>query len=290
MGDVQIMSDHEHAVAIPGKLEVSRIKQWFAGKTATQLAGLLFIFIAWEILYRAQITSELLFPSMVDVLSQFWLRSGELFMRVGVTFSYIGYAMAISLFLSFFLTFLSMKSEAVASIMEMILAMMHPLPSVALLPLLIIWFGLGSFSLLIVVLNSALWPIFLNAYTGFKTVHQTYIEVGRNIGLRGIKLFWHVILPSALPYLITGFEISWARSWRAAIAVELVFGAATTSGGIGWTIYMSYFDMETPLMIASIFTIAVVGVLAEKLAMENLEKKTVLKWGMIQRTETMGAQ
>ena len=69
--------------------------------------------------------------------------------------------------------------------------------------------------------------------------------------------------------------------------MELVFGAASTSGGIGWTIYMSYFDMETPLMVASIFTVAAVGVLAEKLVMENLEKKTVLKWGMIQRAETM---
>jgi NitT/TauT family transport system permease protein len=284
------MSDHEHIVAVPETFGINRLRQWLGGKTATQIGGLLVIFIIWEILFRAQITSELLFPSMLDVIAQFWLSAGELFMRVGVTFKVIGGCMAISLALSFFLTYLSMKFEAVASVMEMILAMMHPLPSVALLPLLIIWFGLGEFSLWIVVLNSALWPIFLNAYTGFRTVHQTYIEVGRNIGLRGLKLFWHVVLPSALPYLITGFEISWARSWRAAIAVELVFGAATTSGGIGWTIYMSYFDIETPLMIAAIFTIAVVGVLAEKLGMENLEKKTVLRWGMIQRTETMGAQ
>ena len=281
------MSKQDQAVAIDQRLNVGMLRGWVTGKTATQLAGLLFIIILWELVFRAQIVSELLFPSFLDVMSQFWFRAGELCVRVSVTFAYIGYAMAISLFISFILTFLSMRSNMVASIMEMILAMMHPLPSVALLPLLIIWFGLGSFSLLIVVLNSALWPIFLNAYTGFKTVHQTYIEVGRNIGLRGLKLFWHVILPSALPYLITGIEISWARSWRAAIAVELVFGAATTSGGIGWTIYMSYFDMETPLMVAAIFTVAAVGVLAEKLVMENLEKKTVLKWGMIQRSETM---
>lgn len=284
------MTDHEHAVAVTEPSGISKLRQWLTGKTATQMGGLLAIFIIWEVLFRAEITSELLFPSIIDVISQFWFSAAELFIRVGVTFKVIFGCMAISLALSFFLTFLSMKFEAVASVMEMILAMMHPLPSVALLPLLIIWFGLGEFSLWIVVLNSALWPIFLNAYTGFRTVHQTYIEVGRNIGLRGLKLFWHVVLPSALPYLITGVEISWARSWRAAIAVELVFGAATTSGGIGWTIYMSYFDMETPLMIASIFTIAIVGVLAEKLVMENLEKKTVLKWGMIQRTETMGAQ
>jgi NitT/TauT family transport system permease protein len=284
------MSDHEHAVAVTEPSGISRFWQMLTGKTGTQLGALLAIFIVWEILFRAEITSELLFPSIIDVIAQFWLSAGELFMRVGVTFSYIGYAMAISLFLSFFLTYLSMKFEGVASVMEMILAMMHPLPSVALLPLLIIWFGLGPLSLLIVVLNSALWPIFLNAYTGFRTVHQTYIEVGRNIGLKGLKLFWHVVLPSALPYLITGFEISWARSWRAAIAVELVFGAATTAGGIGWTIYMSYFDIETPLMIAAILTIAIVGVVAEKLGMENLEKKTILRWGMIQKTETMGAQ
>jgi NitT/TauT family transport system permease protein len=241
------MAKHEQAVAISQKPELSKLKEYLTGKTATQVGWLLFCLVVWEILFRSQITSELLFPSILDVMAQFWTRSGELFLRVSVTLRYILYAMAISLFLSFFLTFLSMRSRYVASVMEMILAMMHPLPSVALLPLLIIWFGLGSFSLLLVVLNSAIWPIFLNAYTGFRTVHQTYIEVGRNIGLRGLKLFWHVVLPSALPYLITGFEISWARSWRAAIAVELVFGAATTSGGIGWTIYMSYFDMETPL-------------------------------------------
>jgi len=282
-----LTSKHDQAVAIDQKLNLGMLREWLTGKTATQLAGLLCIIILWELAFRAQIVSELLFPSFLGVISQFWIKSGELCVRVGVTFAYIGYAMAISLFLSFILTFLSMRSQMVASIMEMILAMMHPLPAVALLPLLIIWFGLGSFSLLIVVLNSALWPIFLNAYTGFRAVHQTYIEVGRNIGLRGLKLFWHVILPSALPYLITGIEISWARSWRAAIAVELVFGAATTSGGIGWTIYMSYFDMETPLMVAAIFTVALVGVLAEKLVMENLEKKTVLKWGMIQRSETL---
>ena len=280
-------SKHDQAVAINQKQNFGMLREWLTGRTATQLAGLLSIVILWELIFRAQIVSELLFPSFLDVISQFWIKAGELCVRVGVTFAYIGYAMAISFFVSFVLTFLSMRSQAVASIMEMILAMMHPLPAVALLPLLIIWFGLGSFALLIVILNSALWPIFLNAYTGFRAVHQTYIEVGRNIGLRGLKLFWHVILPSALPYLITGIEISWARSWRAAIAVELVFGAATTSGGIGWTIYMSYFDMETPLMVAAIFTVAAVGVLAEKLVMENLEKKTILKWGMIQRSETM---
>ena len=90
------MSDHEQAIAVAGKLESGRLKQWLGGKTATQLGGLFLIAVIWEILFRARITSELLFPSILDVFSQFWLSGAELFMRVGVTFRYIGYAMAIS--------------------------------------------------------------------------------------------------------------------------------------------------------------------------------------------------
>jgi ABC-type nitrate/sulfonate/bicarbonate transport system permease component len=101
------MSDHEHGVGVASNLESGELKQWLGGKTATQLAGLLGIALIWEILFRARITSELLFPSIIDVIAQFWLSAAELFMRVGVTFSYIGYAMAIALFLSFFLSVIS---------------------------------------------------------------------------------------------------------------------------------------------------------------------------------------
>ena len=110
MGDVE-MSDHEHTIAVQEIPGANRLREALTGKTATQLGGLLAIFIIWEILFRAEITSPLLFPSIIDVISQFWLSAAELFMRVGVTFKVIGGCMAISLVLSFFLTYLSMKFE-----------------------------------------------------------------------------------------------------------------------------------------------------------------------------------
>jgi len=219
-----------------------------------------------------------------------FLVSGELLFKLYNTVLAILVGLVASVIITTIMTTAALLFTRAAYIVEVLTTIMHPMPSVAMIPLVIVWIGIGFPGVVALTINSCLWPIILNSYTGFKTVHQTYIEVGRNIGLKGLKLFWHVILPSALPYLITGIEISWARSWRAAIAVELVFGAATTSGGIGWTIYMSYFDMETPLLIAAIFTIAAVGVLAEKLVMETIEKRTVLRWGMVQLTETMGAR
>lgn len=259
----------------------------FTGKTATQVVLLLFLLLLWEILFRARLVNAVLFPSFSSVLAVLRTEYMTLLRRLGVTLLYIGYGLGISIGLAALFTFLAIRSPACASILEMILAMMHPVPSVALLPLLIIWFGIGPLSLVIVIVNSALWPLFLNCYTGFRTVHQTYLEVGRNIGLKGVRLMASIMLPSALPYLLTGFEISWARSWRAAIAVELVFGAATTSGGIGWTIYMSYFDIEMELMIAAILTIALTGVVMERLVMDQIEKYTVVRWGMVQQTETL---
>ena len=110
------MSNSEETITIARNPGEGSFKEWLTGKTATQLGFLIFLAVVWEVLYRSQITSPLLFPSFLDVLTQFWLRAGELFMRVGVTFSFIGYAMAISLVLSFLLTFFAMRSQAVASI------------------------------------------------------------------------------------------------------------------------------------------------------------------------------
>ena len=266
---------------------MKRLKHLLTGKTATQGGILLLLLLLWEAAFRFHLVEELLLPSFSSVLAVLRTEYGTLIWRLGVTLIYIGCGLGISLLLAGPFTFLAIRSPVCAGILEMILAMMHPVPSVALLPLLIIWFGIGPFSLIIVIVNSALWPLFLNSYTGFKTVHQTYLEVGRNIGLKEFRLIASIMLPAALPYLLTGFEISWARSWRAAIAVELVFGAATTSGGIGWTIYMAYFDIEMALMVAAILTIALVGVLMERCVMDNIEKYTVVRWGMVQQTETL---
>jgi NitT/TauT family transport system permease protein len=257
------------------------------GRRTVQVLFMLGLAILWEVVSRLGVANPTLFPSFLDVLESFWRNLDELVFRTGVTFLYIMYGMVIAAVLSFLLTLAALRSAAVAAVVEMLIAVLHPLPSVALLPLLIIWFGLGPFSLILVILNSALWPMLLNCYTGMRTVHRTYMEVGQNIGLRGIRLLGAVMVPSALSYLITGFNISMARSWRAAIAVEMVFGASTTSGGIGWFIYNAHYFLEMQKVVAGIILIVIMGVLVERALLETLEKHTVVRWGMLRKAEAL---
>ncbi len=259
--------------------------RWLSGKRVTQLAFLIALALVWEATFRMEVVSELLFPSFIDILTVFWSGFGDLSFRLQVTFRYILYGMLLAAVLGVVLSFLAMISPAVASVLDMVLAVMHPLPAVALLPLLIIWFGLTRVSLVLVILTAALWPMLLNCYTGFRAVPQTYLETGRNIGLRGFRLIWSVMIPAALPYLIAGFASGWARAWRAAISVELVFGAAASEAGIGWYIYNAQFFLEMPQVVAAVLVIILVGIVVERLGLDTLERVTVGRWGMVQHAE-----
>ncbi|MFQ5840608.1 MAG: ABC transporter permease [Candidatus Methylomirabilales bacterium] len=275
------------AVEVPVPVRARSLVDALFGRRVVQVLFLVGLAVLWEGVYRLRLVNPVLFPSFLDVLRSFWENLPELVWRTGVTFQYIFYGMAIAVVLSFVLSLAALRSPTFATVTEMLLAVMHPMPSVALLPLLIIWFGLGPFSLILVILNSALWPMLLNCYTGMRTVHRTYMEVGRNIGLRGVRLIWSVMLPSALSYLITGFAISVARSWRAAIAVEMVFGGSTTSGGIGWYIYYAHYFIEMQQVVAGIILVVIMGVLVERVLLENLERYTVVRWGMLRRAEAL---
>lgn len=274
-------------VAAPPRSPTHPVTGALFGRRTVQVLFLVGLAALWEGVSRLGLANAALFPSFLDVLVSFWTNLGELVWRTAITFSYIVYGMVIAAILSFLLTLAALRSAAVAALMEMLIAVLHPLPSVALLPLLIIWFGLGPFSLILVILNSALWPLLLNCYAGMRTVHRTYMEVGQNIGLRGIRLLGAVMVPSALSYLITGLNISMARSWRAAIAVEMVFGASTTSGGIGWFIYNAHYFLEMQQVVAGIILVVIMGVIVERVLLETLEKYTVVRWGMLRKSEAL---
>ena len=115
----------------------------------------------------------------------------------------------------------------------MLVAILNPLPGVAVLPLAMLWFGLNTNALLFVIANAAIWPIAINLDTGFKTVNQTIVSVGRNIGLSSARLVTDVLAPAALPYAISGLKTAWAFGWRTIIAAELIFGVAGAEGGLG---------------------------------------------------------
>ena len=165
-------------------------------------------------------------------------------------------------------------------LLETLTSMFNPLPAIALLPLALLWFGLGTGSIVFVLIHSVLWPVALNTHSGFLSVSTTLRMVGRNYGLSGFPYVAKILIPAAFPSILAGLKIGWAFAWRTLIAAELVFGVSSGSGGLGWFIYEKKNQLEIPSVFAGLLAVIAIGFLIENVVFANIEKITVRKWGM----------
>ena len=157
--------------------------------------------------------------------------------------------------------------------------MLNPLPAIALLPLALLWFGLGNGSLVFVLIHSVLWVVALNTHSGFLGVSQTLRMVGRNYGLRGFRYVLAILIPAAFPSILTGLKVGWAFAWRTLIAAELVFGVSSGSGGLGWFIFENKNQLEIPSVFAGLLSVILIGLAVENLVFRWIEARTVRTLG-----------
>jgi len=177
-------------------------------------------------------------------------------------------------------TALAMLSRIGNDLLETLTSAFNPLPAIALLPLALIWFGLGDLSIIFVLVHSVLWAVALNTHSGFRSVSNTLRMVGRNYGLKGPRFIVKILIPAAFPSILTGLKIGWAFAWRTLIAAELVFGVSSGKGGLGWYIYENKNMLDIPAVFAGLFTVILIGLTVENLIFRNIETATVRRWGM----------
>jgi len=236
---------------------------------------------AWQI-YAATLDNPLLFPKFSDTLNAFYenLKNGVLLQRGWFSIKVLLMGYVSGMVLASVLTALAITSRVGNDFLETLTAMFNPLPAIALLPLALIWFGLGNGSLVFVLIHSVLWPVALNTHSGFMSVSQTMRMVGRNYGLAGPRYVAKILIPAAFPNILTGMKIGWAFAWRTLIAAELVFGVSSGSGGLGWFIYENKNQLEIANVFAGLFSVIIIGLVVENFIFRNIELKTVRKWGM----------
>ena len=165
-------------------------------------------------------------------------------------------------------------------VLDTLTSAFNPLPAIALLPLALIWFGLGDVSIIFVLVHSVLWAVALNTHSGFRSVSNTLRMVGRNYGLKGPRLIAKILIPAAFPSILTGLKIGWAFAWRTLIAAELVFGVSSGSGGLGWFIFENRNLLDTANVFAGLATVMAVGLIVEGVIFRTIENKTIRRWGM----------
>ncbi|MGO4280953.1 NitT/TauT family transport system permease protein [Cupriavidus sp. OV038] len=242
---------------------------------------LLALAVLWEILARIQ-DNDLLLPTFLATARAFGegIANGELPGKAAVSLSVLVQGYAAGIALAFVLTTLAVSTRLGRDLLDTLTAMFNPLPAIALLPLALLWFGLGSKSLIFVLIHSVLWPLALNTYAGFRGVPETLRMAGRNYGLRGLRYVVLILLPAALPAVLSGLKIGWAFAWRTLIAAELVFGASSGKGGLGWYIFQNRNELYTDRVFAGLATVILIGLAVEGLVFTTLERVTVRRWGM----------
>jgi len=242
---------------------------------------LVFMALAWE-LYGRHLDNALLVPTFSETVVALWggLKSYVLLDRAWTSLKILLLGFSVGVALAGILTTLAITTRVGTDFLETVTAMLSPLPAIALLPLALIWFGLGIGSLIFVMVHSVLWPLALNTNAGFRAVSPTLRMVGRNYGLSGLTLVMKILIPAAFPSILAGLKIGWAFAWRTLIAAELVFGVASGKGGLGWYIFESKNQLDIPEVFAGLLMIIMIGLLVENVIFRSIELRTVRKWGM----------
>lgn len=264
--------------------EISRPKATLVPNIRSGMARRLIILIilgaSWE-LYARWLDNALLLPTLTSTITTL-LRatlSGELPDRALTSLRVLttGYALAVGIAILF--TAFAALSRWGSDTLGLLTSMFNPLPAIALLPVALLWFGIGVPSLLFVTVHSVLWPVALACHSGFLSVSPTLRMVGRNLGLSHSRFILEILMPAAFPQVLSGLRIGWAFAWRTLIAAELVFGASARSGGLGWFIYTNRAQLETDSVFAGLLTVILIGLVVEELIFRTISRLTIEQWG-----------
>ena len=235
----------------------------------------------WQ-LYALWLDNSLLVPTFADTVRALIedVASGTIPSRALSSIEVLLVGFAAGTVLAGLLTVFAISTRIGTDFLETMTAMFNPLPAIALLPLALIWFGLGAGSLIFVLVHSVMWAVALNTLAGFRSVSTTVRMVGRNYNLSGLRFVGKILIPAAFPSILAGLKIGWAFAWRTLIAAELVFGVSSGQGGLGWYIFESKNQLNIPEVFAGLLTIILIGLAVENVIFRFVETRTVQRWGM----------
>ncbi len=240
----------------------------------------LVVAIAWEITAQLGVFPAKLFPSLVEVGAAFWRLTieGILPHHAFDTILRLVGGFALAAVIGVALGILMGRSRRMEDIGLPLVSMLAPIPGIAWAPLFLLWFGLGGRPAMLLVAFVSAFPIIFNTWTGVKAVKEIWVRSAQAMGADDRRLFAKVILPGALPYILTGLRLGLAQAWRTLVGVEML---AAVPWGLGWMIFGAREFLNTDVMLAGVVVIGALGLALEKLVFQRLERFTVQRWGMM---------
>jgi NitT/TauT family transport system permease protein len=259
-------------------LSAERVRSW--RRAATSIIGLL---VLYELVARSGYFPAVLLPPLGKVGATLWtaLTDGTMLQHAAATLYRVLAGMGLAIIVAVPLGVLMARYKRVENFCLPLASALMPIPSLAWVPVFILWFGLGNTVAILIVFYAATFPILLNTWSGVRSVNPLWLRAAGAMGANGQSLFWKVMIPAASPFIITGVRQAFLRAWIAVIGAEFL---AASDWGLGWVIFDAKEFLNADLMMASLIVIGFIGFVCERLIFGSVEKATVQRWGMVRTT------
>jgi NitT/TauT family transport system permease protein len=237
---------------------------------------------AYEALARSGAFPPALLPTLPAVAHALWsgMADGTLPTHAASTLYRVLVGMGLAVVLAVPLGILMGRLRPVEGFVLPLASALMPIPSLAWVPVFILWFGLGNATAIGIVLYAASFPLLLNVWSGVRAVNPLWVRAAGSMGAGGAALFWKVIVPGAFPFIIAGLRQAFVRAWIAVVGAELL---AASDWGLGWVIFDAKEFLQADRMLASLAVIGLIGLAFERLVFGTLERATVQRWGMVRQ-------
>ena len=232
----------------------------------------------WQIVSMTNIWPNNLFPSPYEVAEDlvYTASDGSLFFGIGTSILRLIIGLAIAIAGGMILGIFMARMESVNQTIGSLVLGLQSIPSVAWVPLAILWFGLTDGGIIFVTAIGSMFSVTIATYNGVKNINPHYIEAARNMGAKGTQLATYVLIPAAFPYLISGFKQGWAFAWRGVIGAELLFSFL----GLGFLLNVGRQLNDISQVFAIMLVIMMVGIAIDGIIFKRLENKVMSRWGL----------
>ncbi|HTE88177.1 MAG TPA: ABC transporter permease [Terriglobales bacterium] len=236
----------------------------------------------WLLLAKLKVWPPYVFPTPQGVVESLWAGFADhsFWIAIGVSMKRMLLGYSLSVILGMVLGLGVASNKFLEQTMGGLLVSLQSLPSICWLPLAVLWFGLTEKAILFVVVMGSLLSVTIAMETGRQQMPKIYGMAGRNLGARGFQLFWHVLLPASLPYIVSGLKQGWAFAWRSLISGEMIF----VSLGLGQMLMMGRDLNDMSLVIAVMILIVAIGYIVDGLVFRTIERRLQQKWGLTPAT------
>jgi NitT/TauT family transport system permease protein/taurine transport system permease protein len=250
-----------------------------AARALRGLAPFAALVIAWALITRTGLVPALFLPPPGDVVRTAveLARDGSLWINVGASLGRVLLGIVISVPLAVALGVLVALNRRLAPVVEPIVSFFNALSGIAWLPLAITWFGLGWTSVTFIMCNTIFFLVFFNTLVGVRAVPRLFEDAVRTMGGSRRHVILQVLIPGALPSIVTGLRMAISFGWRALIAAEMI----ATSTGLGFLIYNAANFHQSDTILVGIITIGLLWLATDRLVLQPLERRTIERWGLV---------